>query len=79
MERNLRAWLPTILAALLPGEPKTQRRLAQWIPKDLSWCPSPGAASVAGYRVDCQIPALKDEFGRPSTSWTTGVTIYPDY
>ncbi|MET9271360.1 hypothetical protein [Kribbella sp. NPDC003557] len=78
VERNLRAWLPTILSALLPGEPVTQHRIAQWIPKDLGMCPS-GDYEIDGYRVSCLSPRLKDEFGRASTSWTAGVDISPDY
>lgn len=78
VEKNLRAWLPTILSALLPGETGTQQRISAWLPKDFGLCPS-GGQLTDRYRVGCRIPALKDEFGRVSTSWSTDITIYPDY
>jgi hypothetical protein len=76
--KNLLAWEPTILSALLPGETGTQQQIARWLPSDFAQCPS-GDNLVGDYRVRCRIPSLKDESGRVSTTWTTDLTIYPEW
>jgi hypothetical protein len=78
VEHYLRSWLPTILSALLPDEPRIQQAISGRIPKKLSMC-STGEISTMGYRTACRAPAMKDDFGRPSTSWSTNFSIYPDY
>jgi hypothetical protein len=74
---NLRASMPTLMSAALPGETKTQQQITRWLPKDMERCTAQGVR-VGGYTVRCEPPTrftVSDKSGRQYSSWSAGLTI----
>jgi hypothetical protein len=74
---NLKTSMPTLMKALLPGEPKTQQQISTWLPKDFEKCPA-DPVRIGGYLVSCESPwhfIVPDTKGVSMSSWSVGIKI----
>jgi hypothetical protein len=72
---NLKASMPTLMAALLPNEPKVQQDITNWLTAYTEKCP-PQPVKVDSYQVSCDAPqkfVISDS--ARYTSWTFGLTV----
>lgn len=73
---NLKASMPTLMSAVLPGEPRTQQQVTGWLATHIENCPLK-PVRIGGYDVGCEDPSritVNDDKGS-ATSWFASLTI----
>jgi hypothetical protein len=73
---NLKHSMPTLMAAVLPNEPKTRQDITAWLTKHAESCP-PEAVTLDGYKVNCDAPTRFSVTDKQKlfTTYTFGLSV----